>query len=49
MPQKNLAEFYSAAKAAGQALVGKLYSQELLDRVLTALDNYRKEKTSKNP
>ncbi len=49
VPQKNLAEFYSAAKAAGQALVGKLYSQELLDRVLTALDNYRKEKTSKNP
>jgi TRAP-type C4-dicarboxylate transport system substrate-binding protein len=48
VPKENLAEFYSAAKAAGQALVGKLYSQELLDRVVTALENYRKEKAAKN-
>ena len=48
VPKENLAEFYSAAKAAGQSLVGKLYSQELLDRVVTALENYRKEKAAKN-
>jgi len=47
VPEANLQEFYSAVKVAHQDLVGKLYSQELLDRVTTSLEQYRAEKAKK--
>lgn len=45
VPEKNLQEFYSACKTAHQNLVGKLYSQELLNRVTASLEQYRAGKS----
>jgi len=48
VPEENLEEFYRAAKKARESLVGKLYSRELLERVETALAEFReKEEQSK--
>ena len=47
VPEANLKEFYTASKAAGESLVGKLYSQELLDRVQNALNDFRAGKAAK--
>lgn len=47
VPEANLQEFYSAAKVAYQSLVGKLYSQELLNQVTASLAKYRAEKAKK--
>lgn len=44
VPKENLKEFYSAAETAYTSLVGKLYSQALLDQVTGALEAYRKGK-----
>lgn len=46
IPQANLKNFYNAASQARQSLVGKLYSQELLTRVETALQEFREGKVS---
>jgi TRAP-type C4-dicarboxylate transport system substrate-binding protein len=44
VPPENLEEFYSAGQQARQNLVGKLYPQELLDRVENLLTEYREKK-----
>lgn len=44
VPEENLPAFFEAAKQARQALVGKLYSQELLDRVENSLAEFRAKK-----
>ena len=41
VPGENLPQFIEAGKTARQKLVGKLYSQELLDRVEQALEKFR--------
>ncbi len=41
LSEEDLVPFYQAAQQAHQALVGKLYSQELLDRVKQALAEFR--------
>lgn len=46
IPEANLNGFYNAAREARRSLVGKLYSQELLTRVETALQEFRKGKVS---
>ncbi|MCK6621055.1 MAG: TRAP transporter substrate-binding protein DctP [Calditrichaceae bacterium] len=45
VPEKNLQEFYNACKTAHQNLVGKLYSQELLNKVNASLEQFRAEKS----
>jgi len=45
VPKENLAELYAAGEEARRILVGKLYDQELLDRVESMLVEFRK----KNP
>lgn len=50
IPEENLKVFYDAGKRARENLVGKLYSQELLDRVENALREFRAgETTSQEP
>lgn len=44
VPKENLKEFYAAAQTAYTSLVGKLYSQALLDQVTGALEAYRNGK-----
>ncbi|MCB0290743.1 MAG: TRAP transporter substrate-binding protein DctP [Calditrichaeota bacterium] len=44
VPKENLKEFYTAAESAYKSLVGKLYSQALLDQVTGALEAYRNGK-----
>ena len=46
IPKENMPAFYEAAKEARRSLVGKLYSAELLNRVETALQDLRADKTS---
>ncbi len=46
VPQESIDEFYQAARTAHQALVGKLYSQELLDKIYNALDEFRARKAA---
>ncbi|MCK5455133.1 MAG: ABC transporter substrate-binding protein, partial [Calditrichia bacterium] len=41
IPPENLADFYNAGQQARRNLVGKLYSQELLDRVENLLIEFR--------
>ncbi|MFQ5583484.1 MAG: hypothetical protein ACE5GL_03510, partial [Calditrichia bacterium] len=41
IPEENLKVFYDAGKRARENLVGKLYSQEFLDRVENALREFR--------
>ena len=43
VPEENLKVFYEAGLEARKSLVGKLYSQELLDRVENALQDFRSE------
>ncbi len=45
VPEANLPEFEAAGARARQNLVGKLYSQELLDRVEKALQEFRSKAT----
>ncbi len=47
VPEENLTAFYAAAKEAHKALIGKLYSKELLDRVYRALQEFRASQASK--
>lgn len=44
VPEKNLPEFFEAGIRARKSLVGKLYSQQLLNKVEIALTEFRKEK-----
>jgi TRAP-type C4-dicarboxylate transport system substrate-binding protein len=46
IPEQNLSEFVNAGVNAQQKMVGKLYSQELLDKVKTALTEFRKNSNS---
>ncbi len=45
VPEANLPEFEAAGARARESLVGKLYSQELLNRVETALQEFRSKET----
>lgn len=45
VPEKNRQEFYNACRTAHQSLVGRLYSQELLNKVTASLEQYRGEKS----
>jgi len=47
VPKENMPAFMAAGKKARQSLVGKLYSQELLDRVENALAEFRDQKKAK--
>ena len=47
IPPENLKPFLEATERARKKLVGKLYSQELLNRVETALAEFRSKKVSK--
>ncbi len=47
VPESNYPEFEAAGKKARQSLVGKLYSQELLDRVENALAEFRQKNEEK--
>lgn len=47
VPKENVDEFYAIARQAREALVGKLYSRELLDKIETALTEYRASQASK--
>ncbi|NIS37962.1 hypothetical protein GWN91_02020 [Candidatus Saccharibacteria bacterium] len=47
VPEENLKAFYKAAHEAHQQMTGKLYSQELLDRVTNAVQEFRAEKAEK--
>jgi TRAP-type C4-dicarboxylate transport system substrate-binding protein len=42
--QNQIAKFYETGEEARQSLVGKLFDQELLDRVEKRLDDYRNSK-----
>ncbi len=44
VPEENLPQFIEAGKKARQQLVGKLYSQELLNKVERALESFRASK-----
>ena len=47
--KNQIKSFYEAGKQARHSLVGKLYDEQLLDRVENTLDEFRKtEKTGKN-
>ncbi|GAB4371112.1 MAG: TRAP transporter substrate-binding protein [Calditrichia bacterium] len=46
IPRENLKPFLEASEKARRSLVGKLYSQELLERVENALAQFRKEKAT---
>ena len=43
VPKENLPEFINAGIQARQSLIGKLYKQELLERVESALSEFRKQ------
>jgi TRAP-type transport system periplasmic protein len=47
VPEANLKQFREAGEKARQNLVGKLYSQELLDKVENSLQQFRAQKTDK--
>ncbi len=47
VPEANLEQFREAGEKARQNLVGKLYSQELLDKVENSLQQFRAQKTDK--
>ena len=46
IPEQNLSKFVNAGVNAQQEMVGKLYSQELLDKVKAALAEFRKNSNS---
>jgi len=46
VPEENLGAFYQAGARARRNLVGKLYSQEFLTRIETALEEFRAQKSS---
>ncbi|NOX37659.1 MAG: ABC transporter substrate-binding protein [Calditrichaeota bacterium] len=46
VPEENLGAFYEAGARARRNLVGKLYSQEFLTRIETALEEFRARKSS---
>ncbi|RMF59828.1 MAG: ABC transporter substrate-binding protein [Calditrichaeota bacterium] len=48
VPEESQQEFFQAAKKARLSLVGKLYSQELLQRVETALQEFRAQNSPSN-